>query len=152
MAKNALYNDLNAAIERLQSMTWEELLLSWEQAHGKEPPKAVSRRLLEYSAGYQLQVKACGSLTTVARRKLEVNRSKKSSQKLQHNMKTAERGGGSKPLALGSRLIREWHGVQHVVQVTDSGYRYDGVDYKSLSRIARKITGARWSGPRFFGV
>lgn len=52
----------------------------------------------------------------------------------------------------GARLIRDWNGTTHVVDVTETGYLYGGVTYRSLSVIARTITGARWSGPRFFGL
>ena len=60
------------------------------------------------------------------------------------------RGGAA--LAPGSRLIREWRGRTHTVEVLDRGFRCDGKQYRSLSAIARAITGARWSGPRFFGL
>jgi hypothetical protein len=56
------------------------------------------------------------------------------------------------PLAPGTRLLREWNGRQHFVEVVDGGYVFDGKPYRSLSAIARRITGAHWSGPRFFGL
>ncbi len=52
----------------------------------------------------------------------------------------------------GARLIREWHGVTHIVTVTEDGFEYAGASYSSLSKIAKKITGTHWSGPRFFGL
>ena len=52
----------------------------------------------------------------------------------------------------GSRLVREWHGRTHTVWVTDDGFEFQGKPYRSLTRIARDITGAQWSGPRFFGL
>ena len=52
----------------------------------------------------------------------------------------------------GARLVREWNGRTHTVTVEDEGFSYAGRDYRSLSAIAREITGARWSGPRFFGL
>lgn len=52
----------------------------------------------------------------------------------------------------GGRLLREWNGVTHVVEVTDSGFSWNGETWRSLSSIARAITGAHWSGPRFFGL
>ena len=48
--------------------------------------------------------------------------------------------------------MREWNGRMHVVDVTDDGFLFDGKPYRSLSAIARRITGAHWSGPRFFGL
>ena len=52
----------------------------------------------------------------------------------------------------GTRLAREWHGQMHHVLITDAGYSYNDKSYSSLSAIARRITGASWSGPRFFGL
>jgi len=49
-------------------------------------------------------------------------------------------------------LVRQWHGHSHTVSVREDGFEYDGQRYRSLSMIAKKITGAHWSGPRFFGV
>ena len=58
----------------------------------------------------------------------------------------------SPKLRSGGRLVREWNGVSHVVDVTDAGYLWRGERHRSLSAIARAITGAHWSGPRFFGL
>ncbi len=58
----------------------------------------------------------------------------------------------SKALKAGTRLYREWQGVSHEVLITDNGCRWRGKDYRSLSQVARAITGTRWSGPRFFGL
>lgn len=55
-------------------------------------------------------------------------------------------------IGTGTRLVREWHGSNHTVEVLAEGYSYQGKTYKSLSEIARIITGTRWSGPRFFGL
>jgi hypothetical protein len=70
----------------------------------------------------------------------------------------AGEGGGrgldapTTPVAPGMRLVREWRGRTHVVEVLRDGFRWNGEEHASLSGIARKITGARWSGPRFFGL
>ncbi len=58
----------------------------------------------------------------------------------------------SKTLPPGTRLVREWHGRPYTVEVLESGFLCDGQRYRSLSEVARAITGARWSGPRFFGL
>jgi len=55
-------------------------------------------------------------------------------------------------LKAGARLIREWRGRTHTVTVMEDGFEYAGTNYLSLTKIARKITGAHWSGPRFFGL
>ena len=58
---------------------------------------------------------------------------------------------GDRPIA-GTRLIRQWQGVEHCVTVLDDGFEYEGARYRSLSAIARAITGTRWNGPAFFGL
>jgi hypothetical protein len=58
----------------------------------------------------------------------------------------------SPKLQPGARLVREWNGVSHVVEVIENGFVWNGCRHRSLSAIARAITGARWSGPRFFGL
>ena len=69
--------------------------------------------------------------------------------------KTQQTRGG-RPLPLGpvpgTRLVREWNGVTHVVEVTETGATWNGQHWRSLSAVAREITGAHWSGPRFFGL
>ena len=124
-----------------------ELLEHWEKTHGKPAPKGISRRLLEYSAAYQVQVKAFGGLSTATRRKLN-NRAQNGTR----STKMAIHPKKAQELAQGARLVREWHGHNHHVEVIDGGFRYEGKIYRSLSMIAREITGARWSGPRFFGL
>jgi Protein of unknown function (DUF2924) len=52
----------------------------------------------------------------------------------------------------GARLVREWHGHTHTITVTEDGFEYAGTSYSALTKIAKKITGAHWSGPRFFGL
>lgn len=69
-------------------------------------------------------------------------------------LRATGRIGPTPSLALkpGARLVREWRGRTHTVTVTDDGFEYDGTNYLSLTRIVKEITGAHWSGPRFFGL
>lgn len=61
--------------------------------------------------------------------------------------------GAARPRASeGSRLVRHWHGQEHIVDVLPNGYHWNGKVWRSLSAIAKEITGAKWSGPRFFGI
>ena len=55
-------------------------------------------------------------------------------------------------LLVGTRLLREWQGIEHTVTVLDSGFEWEGRPYASLSSVARAITGTRWNGPLFFGL
>lgn len=122
------------------------LVERWTAAYGRPPPKGISRRLLEYAAAYHLQVRAYGGLKPAIKREL---------QRLGNLLKGPARPKpppNGKTLDAGSRLLREWHGRTYTVDVLDSGFMWDGRRYGSLSEIARSITGARWSGPKFFGL
>ena len=120
---------------------------AWAGMFGREPPKSLSRRLLELAAAYDMQAKVYGGLSPAIRRKLmRIGVKKESGKPVSPSRRRPV------PQSPGSRLIREWHGQLHTVEVTDHGFLYGGRHYRSLSEIARKITGARWSGPRFFGL
>ena len=123
------------------------LIEQWTTAYGRPPPKGLSRRLLEYAAAYNLQSKAFGGLKPTVRRKL---RQPTGSGHL--GSSAAHRAAASKGLSAGSRLVREWHGRTYTVDALETGFLCDGQHYGSLSEVARAITGARWSGPRFFGL
>jgi hypothetical protein len=136
-----------AALAAISERSREALIKDWRLAHKQSPPKGISRRLLEYSAAFQLQVKAFGGLKPTVRRKLQrlaVSKDKPA--------KCTQAGRQSKALSPGTRLVREWHGETHTVEVLSQEFAYDGELYNSLSEAARTITGARWSGPRFFGL
>lgn len=123
------------------------LAAAWVTLFGRPPPKGLSRRLLHYAAAYQAQAKLSGGLTPAARRQLlHAARTRPGSA---DGTLRRKRPGALSP---GSRLVREWHGRCHTVEVTERGFLYAGRRYRSLSEVARTITGARWSGPRFFGL
>ncbi|MBY9068250.1 DUF2924 domain-containing protein [Hyphomonas sp. WL0036] len=104
------------------------------------PPKGISTPLLGRLVAYEVQAAKYGGLPLRTRNKL---------QTIACDQAVAPAGPS---LRSGSRLVRDWNGVTHVVDVLKGGYRYQGRVYRSLSAIAREITGARWSGPRFFGL
>jgi hypothetical protein len=139
--------DVDAALAELARAPLESLRELWARRYGRLPPRSLSRRLLEYAAAYDIQARIYGGLKPAVRRKL-----------LQASAKKPEPGKPGKtrkPRAMppaGSRLVRDWHGRSHTVEVTDRGFLYAGRHYRSLSEVARAITGARWSGPRFFGL
>ncbi len=123
-----------------------ELIELWTAAYNRPPPKGLSRRLLEYAAAYYVQTQAYGgpspALRRTLRRLVASNRRDKSA--------STPRNVVSKTLPPGTRLLREWHGRPYTVEVLETGFLCDGQRYQSLSEVARAITGARWSGPRFF--
>lgn len=147
----------------------EELVARWGKAHGCRPPKGVKRGLLERAAAWHLQARHLGGLSPMARKAIRdaIRRGTSQAPSPGH-----PRDDGSKPDAgqdentgrpalkpaigpcvrPGTRLVREWNGRTHVVDVTSDGFTFDGKSYRSLSAIAKRITGAHWSGPRFFGL
>lgn len=131
-------------LDRIKSFNLEELRLEWRRLYRSEPPK-ISRNLLFISIGYKLQEIEQGGLGKSTRRRL---------QTIAKALRTTGRVGRAPDLSPkpGARLIREWHGRTHSVTVTEDGFEYSGANYPSLSKIAKKITGAHWSGPRFFGL
>ncbi|WP_206419884.1 DUF2924 domain-containing protein [Minwuia thermotolerans] len=141
---------------RVRAMAREELTVLWQRRWRRPPPKGLSRRLLEGNAAWLLQAEASGGLTAATRRRLDaLARSSGSGADGAVDGSAPIRevpSAGRRNLRPGSRLIRQWHGRSHVVEVTDAGFTYEGRHFTSLTAIARAITGAGWSGPRFFGV
>ena len=116
----------------------------WRKLKGSDPPR-LSRDLMLRSLAYALQVKAFGGLSPSTLSKLEASYDATSeAPRNSEQQKSA--------LSAGARLVREWHGRTYSVEVTQEGFLFEGRTYRSLSEIARKITGSHWSGPRFFGL
>jgi hypothetical protein len=125
-------------------LSLDELRAEWRRLYRSESPK-ISRDLLLRGIAYRRQELQYGGLGKATRRKLKT---------LAKMFLTTGRVGPDPGLALkpGARLVREWHGRTHTVTVTEDGFEYAGTSYESLTKIAKKITGAHWSGPRFFGL
>jgi hypothetical protein len=141
----------NPALEKrlaeIPQLDMAALRATWADIYGRPPPKFMSRRLLELAAAYDAQAKVYGGLKPTTRRKLLQIASTRTGSPA-----GATRRKPRATLAPGSRLVREWQGRPHTVEVLEGGFLYAGRRYRSLSEIARAITGARWSGPRFFGL
>ena len=122
----------------------DELRHEWRRLYCSEPPR-LSRDLLMRAIGYRLQEMQHGGLGKSTRRKLKT---------LANMFRIEGRVAPDPGLSLkpGARLVREWHGRTHMVTVTEDGFEYGGRTYPSLTKIAKKITGTHWSGPRFFGL
>ena len=114
------------------------------QLYHRNAPR-ISRDLLVLALSYRLQEIKYGGLGKATRRKLST---------IAKGLRATGRVGPTPSLSLkpGARLVREWHGRTHTVTVTEDGFEYAGTSYLSLSKISKKITGAHWSGPRFFGL
>lgn len=136
--------DIGAEIVRLELLTLEKLREEWRRMHQIPPPRRLSRDILLRGIIYKLQENAFGGLSKVAHRKLQVFDPNEASRTTQRHPRPSFRPG--------TRLVREWHGVTHTVIVLADGVEWRGQRYRSLSVVAREITGAHWSGPRFFGL
>ena len=141
--------------DRVRALTREQLVVFWQRRWRRPAPKGISRRLLEYNAAWLLQAEGQGGVGAATRRRLNelAESGEDDSGANDIARKPVSRPKVSRrPLRPGSRLIRQWQGRTHVVDVVDDGFSYDGRNFSSLTAIAFDITGARWSGPRFFGL
>ncbi|MCB1328021.1 MAG: DUF2924 domain-containing protein [Maritimibacter sp.] len=118
-----------------------QLLDLWRAVIGAPPPKNLSLPFLRRALAFELQ---CAALGGPKKRVIE------DLERIADG-KPAHASVGAK-LQPGARLVREWQGRSWTVEVVEGGFLMGGERYASLSAIARKITGARWSGPRFFGL
>lgn len=171
---------LERQVAELGDLTREELVARWIKSYGCPPPKGIKRALLERSAAWQLQARRLGGLSTMARAALRVDattasrrvRAKARNGKAGNvqgadatiapsaSRLTAETSGSTSGVIVaprlmltpGTRLLREWNGRMHAVDVIEKGFLFDGKRYRSLTSIADRITGSHMSGPVFFGL
>ena len=132
--------ELPSDLEILRDMSRGDLLELWDRERLGVLPNRTSRQFLARLLAYDLQARKYGQLRKRTRYALETVVANGTSE------------GPAKVATAGTRLVREWNGIRHVVDVTKEGAVYRGNTYRSLSAVAREITGARWSGPRFFGL
>jgi hypothetical protein len=136
---------LDSEIAALTGASRADLTSRWRVLYDTVPPRRISRELLRRVIAYRLQELALGGLKPAAHRLLA---------------KVAADALARRPIALspaptltaGTVLLRNWHGTEHQVIVRDHGVEFQNRQYKSLSQVARRITGSKWSGPLFFGL
>ncbi|CAA6603865.1 conserved hypothetical protein [Rhodospirillaceae bacterium LM-1] len=135
-----------ARLAALKGTATPDLKKLWLELHGQKPPP-YNRRFLESRLAYRIQELAYGGLKPETIRRLE-----ELAEDLDGgNVMKRRQPANNRPIS-GTRLVREWQGVDHQVTVRDNGFEYQGRPYKSLSAIARAITGTRWNGLIFFGL
>ena len=135
-----------ARITALKSKPTPDLRLLWRDLFESEPPRQ-NRRFLESRIAYRIQELEYGGLKPATIKRLEALGEELDGGKAEVRRKRAD----DRPIA-GTRLIRDYQGVEHCVTVLADGFDYQGQPYKSLSAIARAITGTRWNGWVFFGL
>ena len=134
-----------ADLYELTRLSDPDLRVHWRRVFQQAPPPGSRRDFLLGALAYHHQQRAAGGLNPQPQRRLrEVARS------LAQGASASPAALG--PLKAGTRLLRTWQGESHEVLVLERGFSYRGATYTSLSEIARAITGARWSGPLFFGL
>jgi len=131
---------LAGELARLKSLSRLELMAEWKKVWGSEAPFNISQNLLLLAFAYRLQEQIYGGLKPHIKAKLR-----------------QIAGGHTKiqpvpQIKSGTRLLREWRGSTHEVLVLGDGVQYRGEKYRSLSEVAKVITGSKWSGPVFFGL
>lgn len=138
---NVTRETLASELARVEQIGGAELRQRWAEVFGRPASVDLSQSLLRQSLAHRLQEMVLGGVPPRVLKQL-------------HRLAAAGRDDKPRPppLSPGVRLVREWQGRHHVVDVTGDGVVWDGKTYPSLSAVARAITGTRWSGPRFFGV
>jgi hypothetical protein len=144
MRKNCDFGGLASLLASLPGMRREELLEQWYALYDGDPPFKISQQLLIQAIAYRMQEHALGGLKPSTRRFLA-----KAAEEIHANQKITTPPATIKS---GTRLIREWRGKIHEVMIVEEGVLFQGRQYRSLSEVARLITGVKWSGPLFFGL
>jgi hypothetical protein len=140
--------DVKLEIQDLDRLSRAELRLLWIQELGDQPPTSLGRDVLALAVAYARQERVYGGLP------------KTLTNELDRLLDRALRDGATKgvqapttpPPRIGTLLVREWQGTTHHVTIVNDGFVWNGQTHRSLSSIARAITGTKWNGPRFFGM
>jgi len=135
---------LDCEIAGLVDQSTEELRRAWRALHHTGPPLGLSRDLIIRGLADKLQQRAHGGPSRALLRRVRVL-----AGEFEKGARSFDPGG---VLKTGATLVRQWRGHTHTVLVRENGFEYDGQRYRSLTVIAERITGAHWSGPRFFGL
>lgn len=151
------HHKIAAGLAELEALDRTELGERWTSVVNRPPPKSASRVFLLRALSYELQSKHSPNLSKADLKVLHAALREQGAGSATAHCLTgaAHKLSSSKPrivLVPGSRLVREWNGRSYTVSVIEEGFVYKDKVWKSLSAIAKDITGAHWSGPRFFGL
>lgn len=143
---------LMAKLDALAALSPAQLQVDWNALSGEELPN-ISASLTRHLIAYRLQEKHHGKLPMQIARQLDrLSDSRRVGDQGANALDSAGSTDSRTPIFLGTRFLREWNGKTIAVTKVEGGFDWDGRVYRSLSEIARKVTGAHWSGPRFFGL
>lgn len=133
------------SLDQLAGLKTAQLKDEWARVFGAASPN-LSANLLRSGIAYQLQVKRHGGLSRETKRILL------QTSRIAHEGSAASASSAQRKLTPGTRLVRDWHETSHTVTVLEKGFEYDGKIWRSLTAIAKAITGTHRNGPRFFGL
>jgi hypothetical protein len=136
--------EADGEITGLLSRSTQDLRLSWRELHRSGPPLGLSRDLMIRALANELQERAHGDPSAALRRRLQTMARELAKGASSFDPRIVPKSG--------TTLVRQWRGHTHAVLVREDGFEYEGQHYRSLTVIAERITGAHWSGPRFFGL
>jgi hypothetical protein len=136
--------EADGEIAGLPNRSTQDLRLGWRKLHLAGPPLGLSRDLMIRALAHELQEGGQGGPSAALRRRLQTM-----ARELARGASSFDPGIMPKT---GTTLVRQWRGHTHAVLVREDGFEYEGQHYRSLTVIAERITGAHWSGPRFFGL
>ena len=136
--------EVDGEIARLVDRSTQELRRAWRTLHRTGPPLGLSRDLMIRGLADKLQQRAHGGPSRALQRRLQIL-----AGEFEKRARSFDPGI---ILKTGATLVRQWRGYTHTVLVREDGFEYDSRRYRSLTVIAERITGAHWSGPRFFGL
>jgi hypothetical protein len=122
----------------------QELRRAWQTLHHTGPPLGLSRDLIIRGLSDKLQQRAHAGPSRALQRRVRIL-----ADEFEKGARSFDPGI---VLKTGATLVRQWRGHTHTVLVGEEGFEYEGQRYRSLTVIAERITGAHWSGPRFFGL
>ena len=142
------HRNVNVKIEHLERLSRAELRVLWEREFAEKPPASLGHDILALGIAYARQERRYGGLSKPVAKELD--------RLLARALREGATDAGSHPTVplprTGTILVREWQGKTHHVTVVDDGFLWNGKLHRSLSSIARAITGTKWNGPRFFGM
>ena len=139
-------------LAELDTLSTEDLRVKWRTLYDQDPPRFKRQFLIKHLA-YRIQEIAYGGLDDNTRRRMDELLDDAGYDALGRKVNKVVRHARKNTIVPGTVIKREWHGEQHeVIALSGGGFEYRGMPYRSLSAVARAITGTRWSGPLFFGL
>jgi len=142
------HQNVNIAIEYLEQLSRAELRILWEREFAGKPSSSLGRDILALGIAYARQERRHGGLPRPVAKELD----RLLARALGDGATDTPQLSATPLPRSGTILVREWHGTTHHVTVVDNGFLWKGKLHRSLSAIARAITGTKWNGPRFFGL